>query len=167
VSVGRLLVFGAVAGAAGTAAMDLVLYLRYRRDGGRDGFWQWEFSESVTGWDKASAPGQLGEKLERLAIGRQPPDTWARSTTNLVHWMTGIGWGMQYAALASRTSSHPLLRALGLGPSAWLASYAILPLARVYRPIWEYDAPTLADDLSAHIVFGTATSAAFAVLNRE
>jgi hypothetical protein len=59
-----------------------------------------------------------------------------------------------------------LINALALGPSAWLSSYAILPLAKVYKPIWEYDARTLGDDLSAHLVFGTATSAAFAVLTR-
>ena len=83
-----------------------------------------------------------------------------------MHWATGIGWGLQYAALASRTPRLPWLRALALGPLAWLASYAILPLAKVYKPIWEYDARTLGDDLSAHLVFGTATSAVFAALTR-
>jgi hypothetical protein len=57
--------------------------------------------------------------------------------------------------------------ALALGPSAWLSSYALLPLAKIYKPIWEYDAKTLADDLSAHLVFGTATAAVFAALNQE
>lgn len=147
--------------------MDLVLYLRYRRDGGRDSLWQWEFAGSVSSWDKASAPGQLGEKLERVVLGRTPPDAWARPTTNLVHWATGIGWGVQHAALASRTTGHQQLRALALGPVAWLTSYVILPLAGVYKPIWKYDAPTLGDDLSAHLVFGTVTSAVFAVLNRD
>jgi hypothetical protein len=159
--------FGALAGAAGTAAMDSVLYLRYRRDGGKDSFWDWEFASGVTTWDQASAPGQLGKKVERLVTGRQPPDAWARATTNLVHWATGIGWGLQYGALANRTSNHPLVRALGLGPTAWLASYVILPLTGVYKPIWDYDAHTLGDDLSAHLVFGSATSAVFAALIRD
>jgi hypothetical protein len=48
----------------------------------------------------------------------------------------------------------------------WLSGYVILPLAGVYKPIWEYDAKTLADDLGPHIVFGTTTSAVFAVLTR-
>jgi hypothetical protein len=87
-------------------------------------------------------------------------------TTNLVHWATGMGWGLQYGALANWPSKHQSLCMLGLGPVAWLASYVILPLAGVYKPIWEYDARTLADDLSAHVVFGTATSAAFAALTR-
>jgi hypothetical protein len=162
----RQLAGGLLAGAVGTAAMDTLLYVRYRRDGGQDSLWRWEFAGGVTSWDKASAPGQLGQKLERLVSGQQPPDDWARATTNLVHWATGIGWGLQYAVLASRESRHSWIRALALGPVAWLASYALLPLAKVYKPIWEYDARTLADDLSAHLVFGTATSAVFAALTR-
>jgi hypothetical protein len=162
----RHLAAGAVAGAAGTAAMDLLLYGRYRRNGGTESLWQWEFSGGVRTWKDASAPGQVGEKVERLVTGHQPPDEWARATTNIVHWATGIGWGLQYGALASSRSWHPWLRALGLGPLAWLSSYVILPLARVYRPIWEYDAHTLGEDLSAHLVYGATTSAAFAVLTR-
>jgi hypothetical protein len=163
---GSYLVLGALAGAAGTAAMDLVLYRRYRRNGGEVSLWQWEFACGVTNWEQASAPGKVGEKLERFATGQQPPDEWARPTTNLVHWATGISWGVQYGLLASQTSRLGLIRALALGPTAWLASYAILPLAKVYKPIWEYDARTLRDDLSAHLVFGTATSAVFAALSR-
>jgi hypothetical protein len=166
-SLSRHLALGALAGAAGTAAMDLLLYRRYKRAGGHDSLWQWEFAGDVTSWDKASAPGQLGHKLLRLCMGHEPPEDWARATTNLMHWATGIGWGIQYGALVSRTSRLPLIRALALGPTAWLASYVILPLVKVYRPIWEYDARTLGDDLSAHLVFGTATSAVFAGLTRS
>ena len=166
-SVTRHVVFGALAGAVGTAAMDFLLYLRYRRDGGADSLWRWEFAVGATNWQQASAPGRLGEKVERFLIGKEPPDGWARITTNVVHWATGIGWGLQYGLLAIATPRHPLIRALGLGPSAWLASYVILPLASVYKPIWEYDAPTLGDDLSAHIVFGTTTSAVYAALSRH
>jgi hypothetical protein len=167
VSLTRHLAAGLVAGVAGTASMDYFLYLRYRRDGGKESFWQWEFASDVTSWDQASAPGQLGHKVLRFVTGQPPPDGWARATTNLVHWATGIGWGLLYAALASRTSAFPVARALGLGPAAWLSSYALLPLAKVYKPIWEYDAPTLGDDLSAHLVYGTAGSAVFAALTRE
>jgi hypothetical protein len=165
--IGRYLAVGAVAGAVGTAAMDVVLYRRYRREGGKDGLWRWESAAGVTSWDEASAPGQLGRKLERLVTRRPPPDRWARATTNLMHWVTGIGWGLQYGALASRTSRQPWLRALALGPVVWLAGYAVLPLAGVYKPIWEYDAGTLGEDLSAHLVYGVATSAVFAALTRQ
>jgi len=163
----RHLAVGAVASAVGTGAMDLLLYRRYRRDGGKETLLRWELAAGVTSWDEASAPGQTGRKLERLVTGRQPPDSWARTTTNVMHWATGIGWGVQYGALAGRTSRHPWTRALALGPAVWLAGYVLLPLVGVYKPIWEYDARTLSEDFSAHLVFGAATSAVFAALIRE
>ena len=106
--IGRQLAAGAVAGAVGTAAMDLLLYQRYRRDGGKDASRR-ALAAGVTSWEEASAPGQVGQKLERLVTRRPPPDRWARTTTNLVHWATGIGWGLQYGALAGRTAPHPLV----------------------------------------------------------
>lgn len=163
---GRRVGIGALSGVAGTAAMDLLLYRRHRREGGADSAWRWETAEGVTSWDTASAPGQLGRKVERLITGQPPPDRWARSTTNAVHWATGAMWGLQYALITVRPSSHPLLRALALGPAAWSAGYVVLPLAGVYRPIWTYDRRTLERDLSAHLVYGAATSAAFALLIR-
>jgi hypothetical protein len=161
------LAVGALAGVVGTAAMDCLLYSRYRRAGGLDTAWAWESAQGVKDWATASAPGQLGEKVVRLLIRRPPPAGWARSTTNAVHWATGAGWGLQYALLAGRTGRHPVLRGLALGPVAWLSSYAVLPLAGVYEPIWKYDARTLAKDLSAHVVYGAATSAAFAAVTRR
>src|SRR4051794_25607510 len=83
----------AVSGFIGTAAMDLVWYLRYRRNDGRDSFWRWEFAGNVTTWDEASAPGQVGRKALRSVLGHEPPDRWARATTNTVHWATGAAWG--------------------------------------------------------------------------
>ena len=158
---------GALAGAIGTAAMDLLLYERYRRDGGKVTLERWEFARDVMSWDQASAPGQLGRKALRFATGHEPPDEWARATTNIVHWATGVGWGVQYGALASTTSRHPWARGLALGPVAWLSGYVVLPLAKVYKPIWDYDARTLREDLSAHIVYGAVVSAAFAALTKK
>jgi hypothetical protein len=146
--------------------MDLLWYRRYRRDGGKEPFLRWELGGDILGWADASAPGQIGKKVEQLVTGREPPERWARTTTNVVHWATGIGWAVQYGVLAGRTAGHPVLRVLGLGPAVWLSGYVILPVAGVYKPIWEYDAETLAEDLSAHLVFGLATGTAFAVLSR-
>jgi hypothetical protein len=160
----RGLLVGALAGAAGTAAMDVVLYRRFRRDGGKDGWWHWESAAGVMGWDEASAPGQIGRKLQRLVTSQEPPDDWARATTNAVHWATGIGWGVQYGVVAAMTARSPWLRAVAIGPVAWLASYVVLPLVGVYQPIWKYDARTLGKDLSAHLVFGGVTSATFAAI---
>ena len=59
-----------------------------------------------------------------------------------------------------------MVRALVLGPVAWLTGYALLPLAGVYKPIWEYNQQTLGEDLSAHLVFGGVTAAVFAALTQ-
>jgi len=160
----RSLGVGALAGAVGTAAMDALWYARYLRDGGKDSVWHWESASNVMSWDEASAPGQLARMVLREATGDEPPDQWARPTTNIVHWAMGIGWGVLYGALASTTSRQPWARALALGPIVWLSGYVVLPLAKVYKPIWEYDAPTLAKDLSAHLVYGAVASAAFRAL---
>jgi hypothetical protein len=45
-----------------------------------------------------------------------------------------------------------------------LQSYAVLVPAKLYKPIWEYDVPTLAKDLSAHLVYGLAAAATLRVL---
>ncbi len=166
VRVFRHLAVGALAGTVGTAAMDAVLYRRFRRGGGQESGWHWESAEGVTEWSQASAPGQVGRKLLTVLLGHPPPDSWARRTTNAVHWATGISWGAQYGALASVTTRHPWWRAVGLGPTAWLTSYAVLPVIGVYQPIWRYDLKTLGQDLAGNVVFGLATSAAFAALLR-
>jgi hypothetical protein len=163
---GRRLAGGTVSGLVGTAAMDLLLYRRYRREGGQDSAWRWESAQGVTNWDTASAPGQLGKKVARLVTRRPPPGRWARPTTNAVHWATGAMWGLQYGIFARRSTRHPLAQAVTLGPAAWSAGYVVLPLAGVYRPIWTYDRRTLRRDLSAHLVYGATTSAAFALFTR-
>jgi hypothetical protein len=42
----------------------------------------------------------------------------------------------------------------------------ILPAAKLYDPIWKYDRKTLANDLSAHLVYGLGTATALQLLSR-
>ena len=58
-----------------------------------------------------------------------------------------------------RLAEGPLL---GLG--VWGSSYVVLPLAGLYKPIWKYGIGELAPDLAAHLVYGTTSVGAFAVL---
>ena len=53
---------------------------------------------------------------------------------------------------------------LPFGAAIWAGGYVVLPVLGVYQPIWKYDLETLGNDLSAHLVFGTATAAAFRLL---
>ena len=155
---------GAAAAAVGTVAMDLIEFRRYRRGGGTQQFVAWETAEGVDKWDNASSPGQFGKWLVERATGRELPDRSARSVTNVVHWATGIGWGAQFGILNCAGRRRRWELALLFGPTVWLSSYVVLPVAKVYRPIWEYDAQTLARDLSAHVVYGSVTAATLAVL---
>jgi hypothetical protein len=157
---------GAAAGAVGTAAMDLVWYRRYRNGGGQQWLLAWETADGVDKWDDASAPGQVGRRLVEGFTLCELPDRWARTTTNVVQWATGLAWGAQFGIAAGSTKRRSWALGLQFGPLVWLASYVLMPLARLYKPIWEYDAKTLGKDLSAHAVYGAATGAAFAALTR-
>jgi hypothetical protein len=162
----RTLVVGAAAGAVGTAAMDLLWFSRYRRGGGREGLFAWETAKDVGKWEEASAPGQLARKVVGAVTRRDPPDEWARTMTNVVHWTTGIAWGGQYGLIAEAMGRRDWKLGLAFGTLVWLADYVVLPLAGVYKPIWQYDTKTLAKDLSAHLVYGAALGATFSGLDR-
>jgi hypothetical protein len=41
----------------------------------------------------------------------------------------------------------------------------ILPAAKLYKPIWDYDFNTLANDLSAHLAYGLGTATALRLLH--
>jgi hypothetical protein len=161
---GPSLFAGLLAAAMGTAAMDALLFVRYRRGGGTQGPLEWESSSGVHTWEDVSAPGLVGKRTLELVLGHDVPDRWARPTENVVHWATGVGWGIPFGAAAGKSTRRPWLLGLDLGPTAWLASYIILPVLKVYKPIWDYDAKTLAKDLSAHLVYGVTVGGAFAAL---
>jgi hypothetical protein len=147
--------------------MDLHLYRQYRSEGGKEPFLRWEFAAGVTNWNEASAPGQVGRRLLRAVTNREPPDKSARSTTNLVHWATGVGWGIQYGVVAPKLMGRPWISGITLGSMVWLSSYAVLGPAMVYKPIWKYDTATLAKDLSAHLIYGSTVAVTLAGMGHE
>jgi uncharacterized membrane protein YagU involved in acid resistance len=152
---------GVVAGAVGTIAMDLVWYIRYRRGGGEASFLSWEFASTPTSWDKASAPARVGKLVYETAMHTELPENQIGVTTNVMHWSYGVQWGVVFAvALGCRRYVKPWHGPL-LGALVWLASYISLPIAGFYKPLWSYDLKTLWQDLSAHLVYGVATMAAF------
>jgi hypothetical protein len=155
-----------VAAAAGTLAMDLLWYARYRHGGGNDRFADWELSTTTHDWEHAGAPAQMGRLIAKAVLRVDLPDEVAGLTNNIVHWATGGQWGALYGLVAGSAGANPL-GVVVLGTAAWSASYAVLPLAKLYKPVWEYDLRTLAQDYSAHLVFGTVTGAAFWAFTRR
>jgi len=160
----RRIVVGALAGAAGTLAMDLLWYLRARREGSDEGFAEWEVVGDLDSWDAAPAPGQMGCKILGAITGSEPPVEHAAAISNAMHWIYGTSWaaGCALAFPRRRRWAGP-----ALGAAVWSADYVTLPLAGLYEPIWRYDADTLIRDLSAHLVFGTVTDVALRVAERH
>lgn len=75
-----------------------------------------------------------------------------------------VGEATSAGAYALAFPGPPWWGGLALGAPVWAFDYTTLPLAGVYKPVWKYDAATLAQDLSAHLVFGAATDGALRAL---
>jgi hypothetical protein len=160
-----VVVRGLVAGAAGTAAMDTFLFLRYRQTGGRSSAWDWESSAGVTSWEQAPAPALVGKRLVEGLFEIVLPPTRTRLVNNVMHWSYGIFNGAQYGIVAESLPGPRILYGLPFGATVWAGDYVILPVAKLYEPIWKYDVKTLANDLSAHLVYGLATATALRILS--
>lgn len=145
---------GVLAGIVGTSAMDLVWYSRYRREGGTSSFADWEFRSEIDGFDDAPAPAKVG-KIVASKVNIELPESSAALTNTVVHWSTGVWWGV-VAAILQRFRLGGIKTGVVTGLAAWGTSYAVLPQLGVYKPITEYDSKTLWKDLSAHLVFGSA-----------
>jgi hypothetical protein len=159
----RSIVRGIEASALGTLAMDTLLYRRYRNGGGHATFVAWESSDGVESWDGAPAPALVAKQLLERVTGRAVSPRHARALNNLMHWALGLAAGAGYGLLfRSRTSK--LRYGPPFGAAVWAGGYVVLPRVGVYEEIWKYDLETLEKDLSAHLVFGAATAAAFALL---
>ena len=155
---------GVAAAAPGTLAMDASLYRRYRHDGGSAAFPGWESSEGLVSWENAPGPALAAKVLLEGVFRREISPRYARLLNNVTHWGFGLAAGAAIRAphrLAAQGEGvvRTPVRRRGLGQRIRRA-----PELGVYKPIWKYDLETLAKDLSAHLVFGTATAAAYSIL---
>jgi hypothetical protein len=155
------LVRGVVAGAIGTAAMDALLYRRYRRAGGTTRFADWELSSGLDSWKDAPALAQVGRRLVEGLFDIELPPRRAKLVNNVMHWAFGMLNGAQYGLVAGSLPSPRIGYGLPFGAAVWASGYVVLPAAKLYEPIWRYDLETLGNDLSAHLVYGLATAAAW------
>jgi hypothetical protein len=146
--------------------MDTFLFARYRRNGGGSSAKEWEFSAGVTSWEQAPAPAHVGKRLVEGLFRIELPPTRARLVNNVMHWAYGILNGAGYGIVAESLPSPRIRHGLPFGATVWASDYVILPAAKLYKPIWEYDAKTLVNDLSAHLVYGLATATALRLLSR-
>ena len=140
---------GLLAGAAGTVCLDAVHYLKYRRAGGTDRLLAWELAP-VENWETAPDPGQVAKRVLEGFTQRKLPDRSAWLTSTIAHWGYGSAAGAACGILAgSLPTPHPQY-GVPFGAAVFAGDYIALPAARLYKPIWEYDAKILAWDLGAH-----------------
>jgi hypothetical protein len=123
---------------------------RYRRSGGDSNAEEWESSAGVTTWEQAPAPAQVGRRLVEGLFGVTLPPTRARLVNNVMHWGYGILNGGQYGVVAESLPSPRIRYGLPFGAAIWTSGYVILPAAKLYEPLWKYDAKT-SRMISAHI----------------
>ncbi|HEY6778800.1 MAG TPA: DUF1440 domain-containing protein [Thermoleophilaceae bacterium] len=155
---------GVAAAAPGTLAMDASLYRHYRRDGGNAAFPGWESSEGLASWENAPGPALAAKVLLEGVFKREISPRYARLLNNATHWGFGLAAGAAYGLLIGSRRRTKVWYGLPFGAAVWANGYVVLPQLGVYKPIWKYDLETLAKDLSAHLVFGTATAAAYSIL---
>jgi hypothetical protein len=154
---------GALAGVVGTVCLDAVQYLKYRRSGGTDSPRAWEFAPVET-WDKAPDPGQVARRVIEGFTERKLSDRWAFPVSTAMHWAYGSGAAALYGIAAGSMRSPHAAYGLPFGAVVWAAGYVILPEGGLYKPIWDYDAKTLAWDLSGHLAYGAGTGVTFWLL---
>ena len=155
---------GIAASGVGTLAMDASLYRRYRHDGGNATFPDWESSEGLLGWENAPAPALVAKRLLEGVLKLEISPRYARFLNNATHWGFGLAAGAGYGLLHGTRRKPKVWHGLPFGAAVWASGYIVLPLLGVYEPIWKYDLETLRKDLSAHLVFGTATATTFQIL---
>ena len=146
--------------------MDALLFARYRRGGGTSTPEDWELSKGLSSWDDAPAPALVGKRVVEGLFDIELPPTRAALVNNVTHWTFGVFSGVQYGIVAGSVLKPRILYGLPFGATVWATGYVILPAAKLYQPIWKYDLKTLANDLSAHLVYGLATAGALRVLAR-
>ena len=157
---------GILAGAVGTVCLDAVNYLKYRRAGGTSSPLAWEFAPIQT-WETAPDPGQVAKRVIEGFTQRKLPDRWAWLISTAAHWGYGSSAGAAYGIVAGSLRSPNALYGLPFGAAVFAGDYIALPAAGLYKQIWEYDAKTLAIDLSAHLAYGAGTATTFWLLARS
>ncbi len=133
--------------------MDALSYKRYRSQGGTSSFIGWEVGDPSQTFSEAGAAAEFASEMaSRLHI--ELPTSSVRLANNIVHWTTGLGWGVAHSVLRTVTPLATVTSGVATGAGAFATSYAVLPRLGIYKRLSEYDGETLWRDLSAHLVFG-------------
>ena len=136
-------------------------------DGGKVAFPAWESSEGVETWEDAPAPALVAKLMLEAVLGRDVPPRYARLLNNATHWgfgfAAGAGYGLLFGSRRDPSCGTGSRSAPPSGPPDTWFSRCSASTSRSGSTT----SRTLGKDVSAHLVFGTATAAAFRLLARR
>lgn len=137
---------GLVAGVAGTAAMTASSTLEMR----------------LREREPSTVPARAAAKVLRLEI--EDPEQLERLGV-VVHWAYGTGWGAVRGLLGAAGLRGPAA-AGALLAAVWGSDLVMLPALGVgVPPVWRWGATEVAIDALHHVVYATATSVAYELLD--
>ncbi|MCW2979620.1 MAG: hypothetical protein JWO14_1347 [Solirubrobacterales bacterium] len=135
---------GLAAAAVGTAAMTSAQVWLY----------------GITGGQESEAPATVGEKILG-ALGVKVRKEQRPALNTAMHALYGTSWGLPFGVFFGRGGPTGPAKGLVFGLNVWLASLVELPALGVAPPPWKQPPGALAQDLAFHLVYGTATAAAY------
>jgi uncharacterized membrane protein len=135
---------GLAAAAVGTAAMTSAQVWLY----------------GITGGQESEGPAKVGEKILG-ALGVKVRKEQRPALGTAMHGLYGTSWGLPFGVLFGRGGPTGPAKGLAFGFSVWATSLVELPALGVAPPPWKQPPAVLAQDLAFHLVYGTATAAAY------
>lgn len=137
---------GLLAGAVGTAAMTVSTSIESR----------------LRNRAPSSAPAEAAGKV----LGVEPTDDAGKARfSTIAHWGYGTSWGAARGAYAYLGLPAPQATAAHFG-TVWAAALVMLPTLGVAPPPWRWGGAEVAIDALHHAVYATATSGAYAAIDR-
>ncbi|HEX4735570.1 MAG TPA: hypothetical protein VH247_14245 [Thermoleophilaceae bacterium] len=143
----RTVAKGVAAGVAGTAAMTVSSTIE----------------QKLRKRPPSTAPADAAAKV--LHIKEFPSEEAKNRFANAVHWGYGTAWGVN-RALLSRFASPAAASGAHLG-ALWMSEQVMLPALEVAPPVTMWGGREIAIDAWHHLVYATATSAAYEALDRR
>jgi hypothetical protein len=136
---------GLAAGLAGTAAMTLSSSIEAK----------------VRQRPASTAPADAASKV----LGVKPEgEEQAKRFAAIVHWAYGTSWGALRGLLGCTGLPAPAASAVHMAV-LWSSEQVMLPALGVSPPLTEWGAKEIAIDAIHHVVYATATSTAYELLN--
>ena len=116
----------------------------------------------IRGRPASNAPAVAAGKV----LGVEPKDEEGEARfSTLVHWGYGTGWGVVRGLVGTAGLEGPAAAAAHFG-AVWGAEQVMLPALNVAPPFWTWGAKEVGIDAFHHLVYATATSVAYSILDR-